>query len=515
MKKTIVSPNRAATSSKHKTSFSAWKTYFEPIVLPILVASIPTLYHYGNNVEQLTLSSLFQMLVFNIVLGIVIYFALMLFHRFDGIKAATAAFLFLIFFNAYGLLYRYLVHADVIRVRHYTFLPLILMLAIYAILLMTKLDASILVNVWKNLVLLVGILVLFNLIHVVAAEVKRWKNNVSTAASDVQETVQLSQDSPDIYYIIFDEFEGFQGMRDYWHYDGVDSFVDFLEGKGFFVAEASHASSQETLDQMATRLNYQEYVLGEVTFQTYFNDIADNRVMRYLKSKGYTTVAFDEKRMGFPAAKSIQADYVYEYGSLSIPQGVVGPYGIYLDEFGALVLDNTILYAISQKYENNNQTVSQHKNMVYFTVDHIDSKEFPSPKFVHIHLLLPHQPFVFDEDGNIMASDHYYNWNYYIDSYKYSIKVAETLINKILLTSDPQNPPVIILQSDHGARNKQGHRADDVILQDYPEELATLIMFALYLPGYDYSSLPQDIKPINTFPIVFNYLFDDDIPLRK
>ena len=122
---------------------------------------------------------------------------------------------------------------------------------------------------------------------------------------------------------------------------------------------------------------------------------------------------------------------------------------------------------------------------------------------------------MFDPNGNITDNTHFTNWNYYVDNYQFSIKVVETMVDKILTQSDPENPPVIILQSDHGARNQQGHGENSVILQNYPEDLKTLIMFALYLPGYDSSQLPQDIKPINTFPIVFNYLFGEGIVLFK
>jgi hypothetical protein len=217
--------------------------------------------------------------------------------------------------------------------------------------------------------------------------------------------------------------------------------------------------------------------------------------------------------MAYQSYIPIQADYLYEYGSASISQRKTGAYGLFFDEFGELVLDNTMVYALSQKYKANNPAVAQHSDMIYFTVDHIADKRVPSPKFVYVHLLLPHAPFVFSEEGNIMDSERYANWDYYLDNYKFSIKVAQEMIDRILLEADSKTPPLIILQSDHGARNHLNHSDGSVSLPNYPEELKTLILYALYIPGYDYSSLPQDIHPTNTFPIVFNYLFDTKIPL--
>ena len=154
--------------------------------------------------------------------------------------------------------------------------------------------------------------------------------------------------------------------------------------------------------------------------------------------------------------------------------------------------------------------------MISFTIKNIADKKVPSPKFVYVHLLLPHMPFAYDENGGITDHHHYTNWNYYIYNYKFSINVAEKMVDNILREADPENPPVIILQSDHGARNYAVPRDENSeILKNYPDNLKKDILFSLYLPGYDYSNLPQDIDPVNTFPIVFNHLFDAGIPLLK
>lgn len=487
--------------------------YAAPLALPVLFAAIPTLYHYSNNVEKLTLLNLSRMLTFNAVVAVAVYAALVGIFRFHPVKAANAAFVFLIFFNIYGAAYRYLLHADVIRVRHYTLLPLTIMLAVYSILFIAQLEHPVLARVWKALLQGVCLLVVFNLIQILPAEAKRWGHGRAAASLAAQAESTAFEGLPDIYYIVLDEFAGFQAMREYWQYEEIDEFVSFLKDRGFFVAEASHASSTDTLHQMATRLNYQEYPLGEQYIQMYFDDISDNRAMRYLESRGYTTVVIDERKMGYPSARPIHADYSYEYGSSAIPQGDGGAYGFYFDEFGELVMDNTILYIFSAKYKKNQPLVSQHSNMIYFTVDNIADNKIPSPKSVYVHLLLPHAPFMFGQNGEIRDSQYFTNWNYYLDNYIFSIRIAEAMIDRILSETDPGNPPVIIIQSDHGARNHLTHREGSAVLPDYPEEFKTLILYALLLPGYDYSNLPQDINPINTFPIVFNYLFDTNIPL--
>jgi hypothetical protein len=507
---------RGVMKSNHRL-YQGLEKYIKPAVLPVLLAVIPTLYYYGRNVDKLTPVSLYRMLAFNAILAILIYILCLVFTRFQGMKAAIAASIFLVFFNIYGVAYRYLLNLDVIRIKHYTLLPLTILLAIYAMVFAARQKDSVSGGFWKGLLPVVGLLVIFNLFNIIPVEIKRWESNAGStvsASQNSQADVSADTKTPDIYYIILDEFEGLQGMRDYWKYQGVDDFADFLKERGFFIAENSHGDTTNTLHEMSSRLNYKEYAHVEKDYKIYFDAIADNRVVEYLKSKGYTTVVFDETKLGYPAAESLQADYLYEYGSPSIPQ--VRKFTFFFDEFGQLVIDNTMLYAVSQKYRNNLELINNHRNMISFTIDNIASKKVSPPKFVYVHLLLPHMPFIYDENGRTVEYEHYTNWNYYIDNYKFSTNVAEKMVDQILQEADPENPPVIILQSDHGARNYPVPRdPNSVILKDYPDDLKKLILYTLYLPGYDYSSLPQDIKPVNTFPIIFNYLFDAGIPLLK
>ena len=118
---------------------------------------------------------------------------------------------------------------------------------------------------------------------------------------------------------------------------------------------------------------------------------------------------------------------------------------------------------------------------------------------------------MFDANGNLVDPKFHHDWNYYLGHYNFSISMAEELVSNILSQANPENLPVIILQSDHGARNLG---ASNTKLEDYPDDYKTEILYTLLIPGYDYSKISQDVKPINTFPIVFNYLFSTNIPLK-
>ena len=486
--------------------------FLKSFLLPLSFAVFPSLFHYGNNLTIVLLPSLERMLLFNALLALVMYGIIYILLKARPVETANATFIFLIFFNAYGVVYNHLLPLDIVQVERYTLLPLFVLIAAYAAWLITKISVVYSIRFWNGAIFILSMLIIFNLIKIIPAEIEKGQRVDTNVSAPVDGNLTVDQGYPDIYYIIFDEFAGFEAMRGYWHNQDVDSFVQFLESKGFFVAEKSHGSSRDTLHQMATRLNYQNYPLGHDYVETYYEDIDDNRVMRYLKSLGYSTVVFDETRASFayPAKPPIKADYTYEYDP-----NAATDLGNLFDDFGILVAHNTMLQAFSKLYTLDNPTLVQHRNMIYFTMNKVaELNEVHSPKFVYVHLMLPHMPFMFDANGNSIDPKFHKNWNYYLGNYMYAIRVAESMVDNILSQADPERPPVIILQSDHGARNKKTGSPDSVILENYPEEYKTNILFALYMPGYDTSSLPQDVDPINTFPIVFNYLFNANIPLK-
>jgi hypothetical protein len=85
------------------------------------------------------------------------------------------------------------------------------------------------------------------------------------------------------------------------------------------------------------------------------------------------------------------------------------------------------------------------------------------PTFVFAHILVPHPPFVFDENGNCKSEaesaseDPRVN---YVDQVKYINGKIKELVSSLM--ADPNDMPLIILQSDEGpfparyAKNNDG-----------------------------------------------------------
>jgi hypothetical protein len=300
-------------------------------------------------------------------------------------------------------------------------------------------------------------------------------------------------------------------MREYWEYSDIDKFKEFLISRNFVVYEGSKAGANSTLHQLFTRLNYQEtpYELTQENMDIWFGGIADNRMMKFMKDQGYATVTFNEMSYAYSSAQEIQnVDYSFDYEDVPATD-----LGVFFDNFGILVADNTMINVFSKFYKRSGS--NQHSSMIFYTTKKIgDLQEISSPKFVYVHLIFPHLPYMFDQDGNVNLPEVYTNYDYYLGNYQFAIKLAMEMVDNILSEYSPTQQPVIVLQSDHGFRNLKDKNTDVQPLPDYPREFGLNILYARLMQGYEASYSAQEVDPINTFPVIFNYLFEVNIPLK-
>ena len=76
------------------------------------------------------------------------------------------------------------------------------------------------------------------------------------------------------------------------------------------------------------------------------------------------------------------------------------------------------------------------------------------------------------------------------------------------ILANSAEPPIIILQSDHGPRLGL---TGDAATSDVEERMS--ILNAIYLPDQSYDKLYPDISSVNTFRFIFSEYFDQDYPL--
>jgi hypothetical protein len=212
--------------------------------------------------------------------------------------------------------------------------------------------------------------------------------------------------------------------------------------------------------------------------------------------------------MAFP---NINADYRINYDPAQVA-------GMAVDEFRQTFLGETMFNAFLGYFQDTDISEAKQRDLIFYTLDQTTSlSTLRSPKFVYAHVLLPHMPFIFDEDGNLLPPQDNSDWHYYMGQHQYATKVMEGLITKLLANANPRNPPVIIIQSDHGARNMIRKAKDNILmdgyLENYPIDNAYKNFNAMYLPGIDPSTLSTSMPPINTMILVLNHYLNAGVTL--
>jgi hypothetical protein len=313
---------------------------------------------------------------------------------------------------------------------------------------------------------------------------------------------------PDIYLIILDMYARQDVLEQHFGYDN-SAFIDELRGLGFYVADCSLSNYGHTELSMASELNL-EYVQdlipgippGETDHSLLWPYLKHSAVRTQLEAIGYQTVAFET---GYPWSQLEDADFYLKPPSRSTALSRVNPFEALLTSTTAgLIVTDAQALLFQQIYRDVNYL---HINRQLFVLNRLG--ELPSisgPKFVLAHLLVPHRPFVFAADGSIQDDPGYYSegWGIPVDEehdiqgYRDQVAFVDIqilrAIKAILEASDP--PPIILLQSDHGA-----------------EPQRNAVLAAYYLPGGGERSLYPSISSVNTFRVLFNTYFGAKLPL--
>jgi hypothetical protein len=283
-------------------------------------------------------------------------------------------------------------------------------------------------------------------------------------------------------------------LADIYGYDN-SPFLQSLKDMGFYVAECSQSNYANTAESFTSTLNL-DYVQNmsntfspnEVELMGLFKLLDDNNVQETVSNFGYKTIAFSS---GFLWAEWRDVDVF-----ISPPDGPI-------TEFETVVLFSTYLRILDETGIVNLDDIhaERFRTRTRLILNSFDELiKIQGPKFVFIHLIVPHSPFAFDEAGNPIPPDQADSKYGYSDQVKFINKYITPEIKKLVEKSP--SPPVIILQGDHGPLLPDNHAAQLKILNAY------------YLPKGSGGLYPS-ISPVNTFRVLFNEYFGADFPLLE
>lgn len=470
---------------------------------PFLFAVYPILALLAVNISEVDISSAYRPLV--VALGTVSLFALFfrLIHL-DWKTAAIALTLVLILFYSYGHIYLLLKGVNfngLYLFRHRTLIPIWL-----------GTGALSLWQLWRNrinpatanytlnvvglfLLVLPSFQLIFYFLQSSTAQVEAQQN---TRALDLN----VRDEPPDIYYIILDGYSREDVLQDQFGYDN-SGFLDTLQDLGFYVAECGQSNYAQTQISLASSLNFDYIDALSDRFTPGSDDrsgldtlIKHSAVRASLESAGYETVAF---ATGFVLSEMEDADY-YLAPQLDLGQ---------LNEFEYLLAETTLARLIqdSNRLGLPDSGTELYRERTLFALDKLDKLSYiKSPKFVFVHLIVPHPPYVFGPTGGLIppkeagTTRSEINELRYLDQTTYISNRMQEIVPKIIENS--AMPPIVVIQSDHGPTIPGSPQARMKNLNAY------------YLPGGQAPLYPT-ITPVNTFRIIFNTYFGQNLPLLE
>jgi hypothetical protein len=478
------------------------KKILQAPIYPFLLAAYPVLALLSYNIAQVKYPAALRPLVLAWLVAGLLFIAFRLVYH-SAHRAAFMVAAWLLLFFSYGQIYDSVSHKSKIPNLPTWLLSAWLLLAVLALVL-----AALRRLHYEGIALPLNIVSLGLVIYVLVPVIN-W-SFIKTApapkvAASAKQVLQVSpgQTLPDIYYIMPEDY-GRADQLQRWAQIDTSSFQQFLKDQGFYVADCSQSNyvTSELSLGSALQMDYLQN-LGPGFNATnsdqslIWNAIRYNPLETDLKKIGYTTVAF---ATGFSWSELDNSD-VY----ITPP-----PYWFGLTSFENLLLRTTPVrhledIGVLNLFNIDGERFRERTLLDYASVTRLAA--MPGPKFVFMHIISPHPPFVFAADGSkVVPSDFIdQNGNYTQDKYQQGYRDAlpfeDQQLEKTISTliSKSTRPLVIVLQADTGPWFTSG-----------PDQFT--ILNAYYMPGHT-DQLYQGISPVNSFRVVLNSYFGANMPL--
>jgi hypothetical protein len=266
------------------------------------------------------------------------------------------------------------------------------------------------------------------------------------------------------------------------------------------VAECAQSNYPIT-NLSVTSLFYADYHRAPTLYPLY-----SSLVIETLRAQGYEVITFQNRSRGHFSLGEDQR--------LSRNQMVLGQVDLAggLSEFDFMLIQTSFLriaFDMPQLLPWFNVQSPQeiefyeHYQQTFFILEEL--KRLPArggPKLVFAHLLVPHSPFIFSENGDFLWAEDPAQG--YISNVKFIDAQITRVAAEIIATSEI--PPVIIIMGDHGPTG--------VPRLDTPQRRMS-ILNAYYANEAAMQDLYPAITPVNTFRVIFNNYFGTSYPLLE
>lgn len=481
---------------------------------PLLVAAFPVLFLWSQNLDEVRFGEVVGPLVLTIAVTAVVFAitsAAFREHRRGAMVASGLAFLVLSYGHVWDVVNR-------VIAEHWILLAIWLLLGMGLIAAAIAVDEN-LPEMTNALNLVAAVLLITTMVPLVPRMVGSADGvarPVSAADPGTGVHVDTSVDR-DIYYIILDRYPRADNMEELFG-DDNEAFIRFLEDRGFEVAQESIANYPKTAHSLAASLNmrYLDHLserarmsgpfdIDDSSWQPIYEMLRTHSVGRFLTSRGYRYIHLGT--WWDATAASPLADVNLRYGTSS--------------EFATTFEHTTPVPAVRAVLgrEGDEDTRSLKRNSTLYQFDKLEdlaAQDPARPRFVFAHLTIPHEPYVFDDDGPITreeAAERSHTENF-LGQVAYANRRISSLVERLLAGPDDEDP-IIVIQADEGPHPLQYRIEEDgfVWTQASDDELLEKfrILNAYYLPGLERSPIYEEITPVNSFRLIFDSYFDADL----
>jgi hypothetical protein len=485
------------------------------VLYPIFFAIFPVLALLGNNIEQVSLDVFLRPVLISLAFGLSMWLVLRWLLK-DWHKAGLITSLLIILFYTYGHVYIYFENQPIFGLnlgRHRLLVPIWIVVFAFGTWWVTKRleNAS---RLTPAINLIAFVILLFPIYQIITYEIRIVTGLSSPISTAESMGLQLPEDQPlpDIYYIVLDEYARQDVLWQVFGYDN-EEFINELTSIGFYVAECSMSNYAQTELTMASIWNLEYLGALSDSFSPESDDrsglrhlIKQNSVEQAFEDIGYTTIAFET---GYPFSELENVDMYLmpeKKGRISITSGMNDFEVILLKSSAGLLLYDAASILPDFIRPDFEHPLEYKRLRILYDLDMLVDipKSVPSPKFIFAHIVIPHLPFVFSQDGEFVVYEEPLSEDEYVEGYRdqviYINKRISEVVKNIINNSDV--PVVIILQSDTGPGRVADYRR-------------MAILNAIYLPGEEFNLIYPSISPINTFRIIFDIYFGGDFGLLE
>jgi hypothetical protein len=494
---------------------------------PFLIAMYPTLSLLASNIQEIRLSEGYRALLLSLLSAVLLILLFRIVLK-NWQKATLVTSLLLFLFFSYGHVYLSLKGISVIGIdlgRHRFLIPIWLGIAVTGIYLCARSKENL--GLATRVLNVIGIAVIvMPLVFIANYSIKSGFDLLSGSleVKDKNNSTPktTSTGKPDVYYLILDAYGRADVLEKYFNYDNGE-FIKYLQDSGFYVADQSYANYIHSALSMSSSLNM-NFIddlgidLKNADFPSSFRTrLSHNFIRTTFERLGYSIVAIDS---GWKWTQWLDATYFLtpdgEDKSMRITSLSTNPFEELLlnTSGGRIMLDMLIKYAVFDEVELKD-SADKHRQLILHAIHSL--KEVPQisgPKFVFAHIVAPHRPYVFGPNGEYREPGGIFTFadsddlsgedvqrRLYRDQLIFITSELKGVISTILSQYD--EPPIIVIQADHGPRMGVEWEAPS----DEDVEQGMAILNAYLLPEDCYDFLEPGISPVNSFRVVFNCSF--------